>query len=284
MRLSGALSGEPLRDVQPKHHLTVKEPPFSKERDRLRKRNERSHLLDYKLAGELAGMDTHLKAIRAENPKPQPKAEYIEEVEKGTMVTKSERLNSLIGTKAVLASNGLSTTEVDAQIAAIEREMAQEHESAALSEEYDFALDVEGATEKAIKDRASSEGPFVQPSAPGTYLGEIYGLKRDTETKPGTLIIQVQWRSLDPQEPACRGSLFCEMKDNAEWVLTRNVLGNLGIPYEIRGSRVLFRDFTLGGTEPFPAKAVWARASQGRANFRIESFLSAAAQSSESVM
>lgn len=200
------------------------------------------------------------------------------------MVTKSEQLNGLLGSKAVLASNGLSTVDVDAKIAAIEAELAKEEEGNALGSEYDFVVDVEGATEQGIKDRAASEGPFVQPSAPGTYMGEIFGLKQDLTTKPGLTIIQVQWRSCDPQEPACRGSLFCEMKDNSEWKLTRDVLGNLGIPYEVRGSRVLFHDFTLGGKEPFPAKAVWERASQGKANFRIESFLTMGALSSESVM
>lgn len=225
----------------------------------------------YKLAGSLTSMDNHLKAIAQEETNM-------------VSVSVEERLRQAQATRGSLAAQGLPVEAVDARIAELQAELRRQQENHQLEEEYEFALPVDGATEKGIQDRAKSEGPFVQPSAPGTYLGDITRLERDTISKPGILIIKVNWISRDVQEPACRGSLFCEMKDNAEWVLTRNVLGNLGIPYEVRGNRVLFNDFTRGGTEPFPAKAVWSRASQGRANFRIEAFQPANYVGAESAM
>ena len=183
----------------------------------------------------------------------------------------TQQLESFKRTKAVLVSQGFSTTEVDAKIAALEAEAARNHNRKQAVAGYDFAVEVEGATEETIKERAVSEGPFVEPSTPGTYEGEIWKIElvKDVQYKPWPMF-KFAWRSTDQQEKAARGSLFCEMKDNAEWVLTRCVLENLGIPYEVKGNVVLFNDFTREG--PLPAKARWEETRQGKAKIKIAEF------------
>lgn len=200
------------------------------------------------------------------------------------MVSVNDQLNELIRTKGVLVSAGLGTAEVDAKIRALEASRAQQQarEEAAMNSGYDFAVEVEGATEEDIKDRATSEGPFVMPSTPGAFLGEIWKIELDNNMRGKTIpVFKLAWRSTDAREPAARGNLFCEMKDNAEWVLTRS-LENLGIPYEVRGNTVMFHDFTRGS--PFPAQAVWERATQGKATLKIASFLPIDGQGPQSAM
>lgn len=230
--------------------------------------------MTYRHTSELARMDTYLRAIRTENLTFSPGlAESIEE--DGIMVTRTtDQLNEAIRAKAVLASMGMDTTSIDSKIAEFSAQAAAEHVREEAAAGYDFAVEVEGATEEAIKDRAASEGPFVQPSTPGAFIGEIWKIELDGEMRGKDVpVFKINWRSLDEREPTCRGTLFCEMKDNAEWVLTRNVLGNLGIPYDVQGNQILFHDFTVHGTEPFPCQAVWARAERGKATFKIEQFL-----------
>ena len=143
------------------------------------------------------------------------------------MTTTGERLSGLIQMKSIQASNGMSTVETDRKIAELEAEETRDRETALAAEEFDFSDEVEGANEEDIKQRATSEGPFVEPSAPGTFIGEIWKIERDVVMKDWP-VYKVSWRSKDKSEPACRGTLFCEMNDNSEWVLTRCVLENLG--------------------------------------------------------